>query len=362
MKTRRIVGSSLTIALGVAFWGCQSPTPPAGAGGDTVTATTAMATATAIVVPAPSGSAAEGSPGGRGMRDGRGVGRGRRNRSQGVAARLLDQADDIELTEEQKTTVEGIQKDARPEPGSGEAAWKDLHAEIVAGVKAGKLDTGKIAANMASLGKALQASLTKEAEALNALHAALEPEQRKAVVAAVRAEQAKQAARAEKRAEHAGEKDPPQAAAERNKKKLDRVTTQLDLDAAQQKKVEAILAKDRDEAMTPAAMKAAHGETKKQHDAALSAFEADVFDAKKLEGIGGPATKNGRGPLFGEVSFLTQLLPVLRPEQREKLAASMDRPWGMGRPGDHPGGHRFGFFENPPGRPSFPSLPAPGSE
>jgi hypothetical protein len=34
------------------------------------------------------------------------------------------------------------------------------------------------------------------------------------------------------------------------------------------------------------------------------------------------------------VTFISQLLPILKPDQREKLASSMDKPW-MGRGHGH---------------------------
>jgi Spy/CpxP family protein refolding chaperone len=343
--------------------GCGNSTPAsgaagAGAGGETGTTTAAVASGSAK--PAPSGSAADGKRGHRMNRAA--LARGRRGGSHSIAARFFDEADDLDdLTDEQKATVEKLEKDARPEGGAAKADWKELQTELAAGVKAGKIDTAKIDAKNATLEKAMADAHAKEAESLNGLHAALKPEQRKALVAALKAKADKQNERAakhqeDKKADEKDKKTDEKKAKndERNKRKLERLTKQLDLDAAQQKKVEAILAKDKEEPMTPAAMDAAREDQKKKLDAVLTAFDADTFDAKKLD-LGGMPTavmaKKGKGGAMAhEVGFLTQLLPILKPEQREKLAASMEkeRPWGMGRMGDAGAGHHFGFFDDPP--------------
>ena len=106
------------------------------------------------------------------------------------------------------------------------------------------------------------------------------------------------------------------------------------------------------EPMTPAAMDAKKADMKKRMDTLLTAFEADAFDAKKMD----MAIMPGKKPhemLDKHVQFFTQLLPLLKPEQREKLAASMDRrttTGNMGRPDMH--GDMIGYggmmFEDSP--------------
>jgi Spy/CpxP family protein refolding chaperone len=332
--------------------GCGNSTPaPSGAAGETATTTAAVASGSAK--PAPSGSAADGK---RNHRMNRALlARGRRGGSHSIAARFFDEADDLDLTDEQKATVEKLEKEARPEGGATKGGWKELQTELAAGVKAGKIDTAKIDAKNASLEKAMADAQAKEAESLNGLHAALKPEQRKALVTALKAKADKQNERAAKHQDDKDkdkDKDKKAKNEERNKRKLERLTKQLDLDAAQQKKVEAILAKDKEEPITPAAMDAARDDQKKKLDAALTAFEGETFDAKKLDLSPMPtavAAKKGKGgAMANEVAFLSQLLPVLKPEQREKLAASLekDRPGGMGRMDG--AGHHFGFFDDPP--------------
>jgi Spy/CpxP family protein refolding chaperone len=108
-------------------------------------------------------------------------------------------------------------------------------------------------------------------------------------------------------------------------------TKDLDLDDAQQKKVQAILDKAKDDKATPPDPEA----TKKKWDSLLSEFEKDTFDAKKLEAFTDKAEGRMMGPMNPKV--LAEILPILKPEQREKLAARMEKgPMHKGPPGMAP--------------------------
>jgi hypothetical protein len=80
-------------------------------------------------------------------------------------------------------------------------------------------------------------------------------------------------------------------------------------------------------------MKAMADEGQKRMDAVLTAFEGNAFDPKKLDLTGVPGKTPHEG-LEKDVAFLGQLLPVLTPDQREKLASQRERS-GMRR---HPDG------------------------
>jgi hypothetical protein len=149
------------------------------------------------------------------------------------------------------------------------------------------------------------------------------------VVAAVRA---KQAQRDAMMAAHmpnldAGA-DAGGAAADWSKKRLERLTMQLGLDAGQQKAVSAILPKD--DWMNPATMDAQRKEGEKRMDGVLTAFDNATFDAKKVDLSGAPG-KSKHEALEKDAAFLSQLLPLLTPDQREKLAGQRERQ-GMRRP------------------------------
>ncbi len=308
MSLRRAWSLSLALALPIVVTaGCKPEEAPAPA---------PSATAEAVKAPVATGApAATATAGAHGHWKG--------HRGGGVAGMLFRAAHDLELKDAQKATVEKLADQlheapvtAGGAPGQPGAEMKAYHAALVAQVRAGKIETAKLDPLQAAVDKGQQARKDKEAEALNGLYAALEPAQRKALVAAVRAKQAEHT-------EHKGEG--PKAA-----DRLAHLTKQLDLDAAQQKKLEPLLAKD--------APPVGHEEMKKHMDALLTAFEGDGFDAKKLE-TGGPAAGKG---MAQHAQFLTALLPILKPEQREKLALGMEKQRGGGDHGE-PGG------EEPPG-------------
>lgn len=255
---------------------------------------------------------------------------------------LLRMAREIELREAQKVAVEDIQKSLRTDDAPPGGDFKAIHAVMVAGVRAGKIDNAKLDALRAEAEKAAEARRDKENGALQRLHAALDAAQRKALVAAVRAKQterkergprpmrggppAPSASGAAPSASAPAAAPPPAGSApamtpvEWQKRRLEKLTKDLGLDADQQKKVDALLAKA---APKPPEMNAAREEQKKRAEALLAAFEQDVFDAKKLEQPTPPAKKDGAMSLHTQL--LNDLLPILKPEQREKLAASMEK-------------------------------------
>jgi Spy/CpxP family protein refolding chaperone len=118
---------------------------------------------------------------------------------------------------------------------------------------------------------------------------------------------------------------PDEAAGDWTKRRLNRLTVDLELDAAQRKRVAALLAQGN--LPTAAAMEARKDEVKKHEDAILSAFEQG--DVRALDaGKGRAADASAESPhdlIEREVEFLSQLLPILTPEQRETLAESRER-------------------------------------
>jgi Spy/CpxP family protein refolding chaperone len=225
-----------------------------------------------------------------------------------------------DMKDEQKATIDKLERDlAGQDSGRGET--RELHGDLVLQVKAGKIDGPKNDARLATIEKQSQAQADKEAEALEALWAALEPAQRKAAVLDVRK---KQGTPGDGGAIDAGA--PP--------RRMERMVRDLDLDAGQLKAVEAIFAKDEAKGAE------LRGHEKKDVEALLDAFEtADKLEAKKLAVFAGEA-KRTRAPLERDAQLLAQVVPLLKPEQREKLAQRMDslllRRVGRGRDLGHP--------------------------
>jgi hypothetical protein len=222
---------------------------------------------------------------------------------------LLHAAEGVTLPDDKKASLTKIQESLREGQDGARDERKALHAELVAEVRAGKIDTTKLDPHLAALEKDVQARQDKEADALDKLHALLDAGQRKSAVADVRA---KLEAREAKMAKAAAKKE------EIAKKRLEHMTSELGLDDAQQKKVDALLSKD--DGKSPADL---HADLKKRMDALLTAFEADTFDAKKQE-VFTTAANTARTMAGRETAFLAQVLPILQPGQREKLAAKLD--------------------------------------
>jgi hypothetical protein len=104
------------------------------------------------------------------------------------------------------------------------------------------------------------------------------------------------------------------------KRRLDRLTAELTLDDAQKKSVAALIAK---EPMTSAAVQARRDAMQKRVDALLAEFVKDPFSAKKVD-----LSSSAKTPHDGEeqqASFINGLLPLLHPDQREKLAVRTER-------------------------------------
>ena len=207
-------------------------------------------------------------------------------------------------------------------------AMKAFRADLLAGVKAGKIDTAKMTADDAVVDKAIANHQDKEATALDSLYKLLDAGQRTTVVAAVRAKQAERETRMAN-----WNKESDGGAPDWSKKRLDKLTADLALDAGQQKQVAAILAKTANPP-NAAGMQSRWDDMKKRQDALLTAFASPTFDAKKADLTVLPG-KSAHDPMDHMAAFFTQLLPVLHADQRDKLVASMDRP--------------FGAHEGPPG-------------
>ena len=245
-------------------------------------------------------------------------------RATGAAGALFRAVNTIELNEEQRATLEKIAADIREaeraardvDAGAPRSDMKEAYAALVAGVKAGKIEPAKMAPHYAALEKTAKARQDREADALNRLHAALDPSQRAAVVGAARAVE-------EKRVVRMNVQDRPDAGGpDPAKLRLQRYTRELGLDAEQQKKLANIV---------PPENRAANAreELAKQTEVLLAAFEKEAFDAKNLD-LG--ATKAARAPIEDQVKLFGQLLPILKPEQRERLAKNLERTSGLARP------------------------------
>lgn len=323
IKTAHALVVTLVIAALPAACKDNPPTPAPAPSASSV----APQSSTPIASASASGSAATAEDAGGGHRRDRG------QHARGASGMFFRATKDLaDLKDDQKAKIEAAEKSIRESGGEArealKKAGKDLHADLIAAIKSGKIDAAKLEPKYADIEKAMKAAHEKEADGLNQLHAALTAPQRKAVVEDVKKKHAQMEERMAKREEHNKDKGDGGKPESRAKKHIERLTADLDLDADQQKKVGAI---------TPPEMAIPdRAEMKKKSEALLAAFEKDTFDAKKVDAFD---AKKARAPMEAETKVVSAIVPILKPEQREKLAAKMDKgPSPHGRRGGGGGG------------------------
>ncbi len=289
----------ITVGLTLALAGCNSHNASTAAGPD------AEVEATAPAAEAPSSPEA-----GTSAPDAAASASASLMRRRGLAGSFFRAAQDTDLSDDQKATIAKLEESLQGEPGS-RREMTALHADLVAGVKDGKIDASKVAADEAAVAKMLASREEEQATALTGLHDALTPAQRGAVADAVRTAR-----------ERPPPASPPAGATDWATRRLDHMKSQLVLDQDQQKQVAAVLARV---APTPAAAQAHYDALKKQVEAAATAFERDTFDAKKIDLSAAPG-KKVTDPFDREVKYITLLLPILTAGQRDRFASLMDHP------------------------------------
>jgi|HubBroStandDraft_2_1064218.scaffolds.fasta_scaffold14203_4 Spy/CpxP family protein refolding chaperone len=243
----------------------------------------------------------------------------------GIAASLFHDAHELDLSQAEQDGLPPIEASLKADDDGIRGAMKTFRADLTAGVKAGKLDTAKLTADDAVVDKAMTEHAAAEGAALDSLHALLTPEHRSALVTTIRTRQGEREARTTAWLKN---KEPDGGAPDWSKRRLDRLSAQLTLDAAQQKQVAALLAKAKDPPNADG-FEARWEDHKKRTDALLTAFGADTFDGKKVDLTLLPG-KTTHEALDHIATFLTQLVPILRPDQRERLGGALDRPLGGG--------------------------------
>jgi Spy/CpxP family protein refolding chaperone len=186
------------------------------------------------------------------------------------------------------------------------AAFHTLQTELADQVRAGAIDRAAVQAGVNAAASTVVAYADREADVIDALHASLNPVQRAGVISAVRLTQPGQA-------EAQGPARSPETM---RQKRLAWLTRELMLDPAQQQRTAAIL-----EAQPP--LPNPMRERQARFDALLAGFVNDTFDAHAIVAAAPSPSEVMRAYAEREVEFLSKLLPILRPEQREQLASVM---------------------------------------
>ena len=165
---------------------------------------------------------------------------------------------------------------------------------------------------------------------LNQLHATLSPEQRHALVVAIRSQREEHGDSERSHRRHGegrsrGEGHGP-----------DRLLEDLRLTDEQRARFDAARART-GEAEGPQGRGARHEGRRAHFEAMLAAFEQDDFDAARVL----PGGEHG-GPMARHAQDLRVLVPILTPEQREALADRMEARFERGPRGGHRDGPREG--------------------
>jgi hypothetical protein len=237
-------------------------------------------------------------------------------RRRGLAGLAFNNTGDLQLSDDQVSTLMKLAEGFEPVDREVRRAATQLETDLTVAVRTGKFDHAKLDDDQTAIDKAFAAAQAQEVDAVNGLHATLDPDQRSALVAALRAK----AASAREREPLTVADSPEQmTAADRNKRFLERITQDLTLDAKQHEKMAALLAKEG--APNDSGRAHSQGEMLKRLDAFVDAFGGPGFDAKNVDFSDSQPSHTTKG----EMALLEKIAPILTPEQREKLAGARAR-------------------------------------
>jgi Spy/CpxP family protein refolding chaperone len=226
-----------------------------------------------------------------------------------AASALLSAAEQLSLGEPRRSTVRTLEENVEASGRAIASAFQMLHADLAAAVRTGNIDPAKVQADETVLANAVQTHTVQEVDALNGLHAILNPSERETAVAEVRSGQS---GRAEEQA--GGQPGKSREA------RLDRLTRELGLDHDQRQRVSALLS------ASPASGPDYRAALERRFDDVLNGFSSDHFDARTTIQASAPSPAEMiRQRVQQETAFLSQLIPILRPDQREKLATNLEQ-------------------------------------
>ncbi len=239
----------------------------------------------------------------------------------GVAATLLRAAHELTLEDPRKASVGQIERGLLTEPGDGGTGpMGPFFTDLANGIHAGKLDKAKLAADYAAIDKDTAAMRAKEIAAIGALHDLLSAAERQSITTALRTRRAAHERRRAARAADAGGLDWAKVRLERLTRDLS-----LDVDGGQQDKVASVVnAAAKTDPQNPEVAAGLREESRTRFDAILTAFEADALDAGALP-LSATSGKSFHEGAERIASFYEQLVPMLKPDQRDKLGQQLVR-------------------------------------
>ncbi len=242
----------------------------------------------------------------------------------------------LDLTDEQKTSVEELLEDVSPHRTrdrlrlSERAEVRDAIAE---GARAGNLDPDAFREHFSELDKEIEQRRERRARALEELHRILEPAQRQQLVEAVRS----------RRYEPARPRDHRRGFGKRSRAGWGyrQLTRGLDLSDQQLSRIEPLGRAARAERPGPGEAISRRQKSLDAVEAMLDSFASDDLDATILEQPR-RIEKSPSDRLRARIAYLAELSGILDPEQRELLAERLERggfdcmhPAGRGKRGGH---------------------------
>jgi Spy/CpxP family protein refolding chaperone len=285
-KIRSLRAVTVSLLLGVGFAGCggstAAPSPPA---------------TTAVVAQQDHGA------------DTAEAEHHRHRHHGGVTMLVAMSIRDLDLSPEQKASVEKLRTDLLAKMDPARTAGKNLANLLADGVAAGVVDRAKADAAIAQLGTAIAGLHDATTDAMNQLHNTLTAQQRAALVDKLQAHWDKW--------KDAQGHDEQAAKPEGHRGgHLEELTRELSLTPDQVDKIKASFM---------AQMKAGpqtddHKEVQGHMQAFATAFKADTFDAKTLGTENGANTHMATWGATRMARFFEAVAPVLTPDQRTKLA------------------------------------------
>jgi hypothetical protein len=223
---------------------------------------------------------------------------------------LLEAAQGLELSETQREKIFGLRDGLARYEQNASNSLRALREDVADQVRTGALQLASVQAAVDRAAGAQTVRVDEGAETMNALYAVLSQAQRAAAVAAVRAMQPGSIGPS------AGSTR-PLAPARLNR--LARLTSDLALDRDQARRVSALLVEHPPTGQVP------QEPPERGVEAILDGFAGDGFDAWTIVPPPlAPPAEEFRRSVDGEVGFLANLVPILRPHQRDVLASIIE--------------------------------------
>jgi Spy/CpxP family protein refolding chaperone len=228
----------------------------------------------------------------------------------GVAMLIALSIKDLELSADQRVTIDKIRADLLAKMEPARAAGKDVSSVLAEGVAAGTVDRAKVDGAISKLVTQVQGLHEASLAALGQLHSALNAQQRTALIDDIQShwDKWKEAHGRDEGDDHS-----------HHPGYLLAMVRQLGLTKEQAEKIKSNFR----ERMVKTPQDHAHKEVQDHLQAFATAFKAETFNPKTFPSAKAASGHMARWGATRRARFLEAAAPVLTPEQRTKLAESI---------------------------------------